>query len=252
MQAATFPKKIKVTDVTFTTSTAGGGSGSSFQNSLLNGLGLFSGASYVSNTTPPRLELSAYGSGTVTNVDFPEYQTLSDIQTAGYKTLTEIQALGYQTIASLTTAGYKTAADTLTDVAAVGYQTLATLTSNGYKTAADTIRARGTLSFSGSSSGTVTLSNGTNASTSSTTPTMSNGYQIYHIAGNYSYYLIPITFSTNITNDYQVLIQDVVVASSNPLISSRIVNKSASGFDIEFYYHRVASYDTWMVDFVVI
>ena len=139
MKVSTFPKKIKVTDVTFTTTTAGGGGGGSFSNSLLNGLGLFSGASYVDNTTPPRLELSAYGSGTVTNVDFPEYQTLNDIQTAGYKTLTEIQALGYQTIASLTTAGYKTAAATLTDVASVGYQTLATLTSNGYKTAADTL-----------------------------------------------------------------------------------------------------------------
>ena len=110
IKAAASPKRIQVTDVTFTTSTAGGGGGSSFQNSLLNGLGLFSGASYVSNTTPPRLELAAYGSGSITSVDFPQYQTLSDISTAGYKTLTEIQALGYQTIASLTTAGYKTAA----------------------------------------------------------------------------------------------------------------------------------------------
>jgi len=139
IKAAASPKRIKVTDVTFTTSTAGGGGGSSFQNSLLNGLGLFSGASYVSNTTPPRLELAAYGSGTITNVDFPQYQTLSDIQTAGYKTLTEIQALNYETIASLTTAGYKTASATMTDVAAVGYQTLATLTTNGYKTVADTL-----------------------------------------------------------------------------------------------------------------
>ena len=75
IKATASPKRIKVTDVTFTTGTAGGGGGSSFQNSLLNGLGLFSGASYVSNTTPPRLELAAYGSGTITNVDFPQYQT---------------------------------------------------------------------------------------------------------------------------------------------------------------------------------
>ena len=139
IKAAASPKIIKVTNVTFTTSTAGGGGGSSFQNSLLNGLGLFSGASYVSNTTPPRLELAAYGSGSITSVDFPQYQTLSDISTAGYKTLTEIQALGYETLASLTTAGYKTASATMTDVANVGYQTLATLTSNGYKTVADTL-----------------------------------------------------------------------------------------------------------------
>ena len=57
-------------------------------------------------------------------------------------------------------------------------------------------KAKGTLSFSGSSSGTVTLSNGTNASTITTTPTMSNGFGTYHIAGNYSKYLILITFLT--------------------------------------------------------
>ena len=79
---------------------------------------------------------------------------------------------------------------------------------------------------------------------------MSNGFGTYHIAGNYSKYLIPITFLTNITNDYQVLIQDVVV-NNYPLIISRIVNKSASGFEIEFYFHRVSSYDTWEADFVV-
>ena len=308
MQAATFPKKIKVTDVTFTTSTAGGGSGSSFQNSLLNGLGLFSGASYVSNTTPPRLELAVYGSGTITNVDFPQYQTLSDISTAGYKTLTEIQALGYQTIASLTTAGYKTAADTLTDVAAVGYQTVATLTTNGYKTVANTLtdvaalhylkseidtqingiknrtgstnlnnsisslenntgstvlktavdtntslraKAKGTLSFSGTSSGSITLSNSTNSSASLITKSTGNSYN--HM-GQYSFYNIYITFSSTISNNYQVLLTDGFGSVNAPLMAARISSKSASGFNILAFFHGggTLNYQTWELDFVVI
>ena len=111
-------------------------------------------------------------------------------------------------------------------------------------------KAKGTLSFSGTLYGSITLSNNTNSSTPATPNSISTGQSLNHM-GPYSFYQINITFSTNISNNYQVLIQD---ASSTHLMSSRVINKSASGFSIQAFFHGggAANYSTWELDFVVI
>ena len=72
--------------------------------------------------------------------------------------------------------------------------------------------------------------------------------------GQYSFYNIYITFSSTITNNYQVLLQDGFGSVTAPLMASRISSKSASGFNILAFFHGggTLNYQTWELDFVVI